>query len=197
MFTILSITPFVKNAPAGSNSADSITITPDGFVWVAYTNGADSTGASGSSTVVEYDSSGQPVTGQSYTIPGYVDGLKFNPNTGQIWALQNQDGNSTLTIINPATQSMSGPLSYGSGYVYGSNSGRGFDDVVFDGNNVFLSETNASAVGDPIIVELVNSNGNGLGAGSQRTLVTKTVLTDPSGPTGQPLILDPDLALSW
>jgi hypothetical protein len=27
--------------------------------------------------------------------------LKVNPVTGMVWALQNQDGNSTLSLINP------------------------------------------------------------------------------------------------
>ena len=81
----------VASAPAGDKSPDSITL-DNGFLWVAYTNGADSTGKSGHSTVVEYDPSGNVV--QTYNIAGYVDGLKLNPVTGDIWALQNQDGNS-------------------------------------------------------------------------------------------------------
>lgn len=163
-------------APVTSTMPDSITVAGNA-VWVAYTNGADSTGLFGDSTIVEYNLSGQIV--QSYNIPGYVDGLKVNPDGGDIWALQNQDGNSTLTIINPETGSVSDPLQYGSGYVYGPTSSRGFDDVVFDGNRIFLSETNPANPGDPTVVELLNGHGNGLGMGSQRPLVTnKTVLTD-------------------
>src|ERR1700730_7060067 len=99
----------LADAPNGSRSRDSITLA-NGDVWVAYTNGADSTGASGHSTVVEYDPSGKMV--HSYSLAGYVDGLKFNPVTGEIWALQNQDGNSTLSLINPVSQTVSGPLHY-------------------------------------------------------------------------------------
>jgi hypothetical protein len=73
-----------------------------------------------------------------------------------VWVLNNNDGNATLQFINPATRQVSAPLTYGSGYVYGANSGRGFDDVVFDGNRVFLSETNPANPGDPVIVELLN-----------------------------------------
>jgi DNA-binding beta-propeller fold protein YncE len=54
---------------------------------------------SGHSTIVEYDHSGK--IDHTYQISGYVDGLKFDPVTGEIWALQNQDGNSTLSIIDP------------------------------------------------------------------------------------------------
>jgi hypothetical protein len=39
-------------APAGSSAPDSITLA-NGDIWVAYTNGADSTGLSGHSTIVD------------------------------------------------------------------------------------------------------------------------------------------------
>jgi hypothetical protein len=57
------------------------------------------------------------------------------------------------------------------------SSSRGYDDVVFSDGKTFLSYTNP-ATGDPTVVELLNGEGNGLGSGSQRSLVTKTVLTD-------------------
>ncbi len=72
--------------------------------------------------------------------------------------MQNQDGNATLSLIDPSTQTVSAPLTYGSGYQYGPNSGRGFDDVAFKGNKVFLSETNPAVVGDAVIVQLDNGN---------------------------------------
>src|ERR1700751_4405887 len=96
-------------APANSSAPDSIALAGND-VWVAYTNGADSTGLSGSSTIVEYDRSGH--VEDTFQIAGYVDGLKFDPVTHEIWALQNQDGNSTLTLINPEERSVSQPLSY-------------------------------------------------------------------------------------
>src|ERR1700693_4694385 len=45
-------------APTGSARHDSITLA-NGDIWIAYTNGAASTGLSGHSTVVEYDHSGK------------------------------------------------------------------------------------------------------------------------------------------
>jgi hypothetical protein len=143
----------VATAPTGSKSPDSITI-GGGSIWVEYGNGADSTGASGSSTIVQYSMIGQ--VEHTYTITGLADGLKYDPTTGNVWVLLNNDGNSTLRFINPETQQVSGTLTYGSGYVYGANSSRGFDDVVFDGSRVFLSETNPVNPGDPVIVELLN-----------------------------------------
>ena len=114
-------------------------------------NGADSTGAGGSSTIVQYDKAGK--IEYSYSLPGSVDGLKLNPVTGELWALQNQDGNPTLTLIDPKTHAVSAPLSYAN-----SSPSRGYDDVVFEGNKVFLSYTNPVNPGDPTLVELVQGD---------------------------------------
>jgi hypothetical protein len=137
-------------APAGSSAPDSITLA-NGDIWVAYTNGADSTGLSGHSTVVEYDHSGK--IDHSYQISGYVDGLKFDPVTGEIWALQNQDGNSTLSIIDPEDHTVSKPLSYAV-----PSSTSGYDDVVFTHGKVFMSYTNPVNPGDPTLVQLTSGN---------------------------------------
>jgi hypothetical protein len=168
MPNIDSITQFAT-APGHATAPDSIT-TGNGFVWVAYTDGADSTGAGGHSTIVQYNSAGHIV--HTYTLQGYVDGLKFNPETGEVWALQNQDGNSTLSLIDPKRHTVTGPLSYKI-----PSSTRGYDDVVFRGDQVFLSYTNPpGTTGDPTVVMLTN------GDDPHGKLKTKTVLTD--GVTG-------------
>src|SRR6202035_1073081 len=133
--------------------------------FVEYGNGADSTGAGGSSTIIQYDNAGN--IEHTYTIAGSVDGLKYNPYTGQIWALQNQDGNSTLSLIDPVTHKVTGPLSYAN-----PSATSGYDDVVFEGNKVFLSYTNPNGAGDPTLVELVN------GDRPSDLLLTSTILTD-------------------
>jgi len=140
-------------APNGARAPDSIT-EGDGSVWVEYGNGASSKGGSGSSTIVQYSPTGD--LQHTYTIPGLADGLKYDPSTGNIWALQNQDANATITFIDPATQQVSAPLSYAPPYPYGDASTRGFDDVAFNGKSVFLSETNPANPGDPVIVKLTN-----------------------------------------
>jgi hypothetical protein len=167
----------LATAPAGSSAPDSITI-GGGSIWVEYGNGADSTGASGSSTIVEYGMTGE--VEHTYTITGLADGLKYDPATGDVWALLNNDGNATLRLINPATGEVSGTLKYGTGYVYGASSTRGFDDVVFDGDRVFLSETNPANPGDPVIVQLLN------GQAPFGTLQTTDVLS--FGDTGTNLV---------
>jgi hypothetical protein len=144
------------SAPTGSSAPDSITM-GGGSIWVEYGNGADSTGAAGSSTIIQYSLSGQ--IEHSHTITGLADGLKYDPTTGDVWALMNNDGNSTLVLIDPATNQVSTPLDYAPPYVYGANSSRGFDDVAFDGTRVFLSETNPANNGDPVVVQLSNGNG--------------------------------------
>jgi hypothetical protein len=150
-------------APANSSAPDSIALAGND-VWVAYTNGADSTGLSGSSTIVEYDRSGH--VEDTFQIAGYVDGLKFDPVTHEIWALQNQDGNSTLTLINPEERSVSQPLSYTV-----PSSMRGYDDVVFTHGKVFESYTNPVNNGDPVLVQITNGNDPDHG-----TLNTKSIL---------------------
>jgi len=149
----ISATVFATGAPISSTSPDSI-VYGDGSLWVSYQNGADSTGASGSSTVVRYSLAGTVVN--TWTIQGNVDGLRIDPS-GQVWALQNNDGNSALTVINPLTN-VTTPYTYGSTYTANGNAlGRGFDDAEFLNGKVYLSETNPSLGSDPIIVELTTA----------------------------------------
>ena len=119
----VSGTKTFASAPNGASAPDSIT-TEHGMFFVEYGNGADSTGAGGSSTIVQYDKAGE--VEHTYTIAGSVDGLKVNPYTGQIWALQNQDGNSTLTLIDTEGGTVSKAVPYAV-----KSATRGIDDVVF------------------------------------------------------------------
>ena len=144
-------TVFATGGAVGANSPDSVTF-GNNSLWVEYGNGASSTGGSGSTTIVQYGLNGSVL--HAYTIAGSVDGLKYNPNTGQVWALQNQDANSTLTIINPTTGTTS---SFTYGALYNSMSGtRGLDDVVFNGSQTFMSVTNPASGTDPVVVQLTN-----------------------------------------
>jgi hypothetical protein len=102
----------------------------------------------------------------TYSIPGLVDGLKFNPTTGIVWALQNNDGNATLSLINPTTHVVSGPLSYAV-----TSTARGYDDVAFLGGKVYLSYTNPVNPTDSVL-QILNNGNNPTG-----TLTTTSVLT--------------------
>jgi hypothetical protein len=77
---------------------------------------------------------GTPV--HTYTLPGHSDGLKVDPATHLLWAIQNEDANANLVIINPETHHQKlftfGPTLHGGGY----------DDLVFSGCKVFVSASN-------------------------------------------------------
>jgi hypothetical protein len=153
------LTVFAK-APAGLSAPDSIAVL-QGHVFVGYGDGHAPDGSDGlSSQVVEYQMDGNPV--HTYTVPGHNDGLKFDPTTNLLWALQNEDANSNLVIIDPETQEQTqytfGPTLHGGGY----------DDIVFRGCDVYVSASNpthnpnigpaivsASLVGNTVAVEPV------------------------------------------
>src|SRR5271169_3727722 len=94
-----NVQTFATGTALQTTSPDSVYFGA-GSIWVSYQNGADSTGKFGASTVVRYTPSG--VVQNTWSIPGNVDGLRIDPS-GLVWALQNNDGNSTLTTINPVT----------------------------------------------------------------------------------------------
>jgi hypothetical protein len=146
--TIDSIKVFAIGSAVGATGPDSVTV-GGGSVWIEYGNGADSTGAGGSSTIVQYNARSGAVQHTYAMISDLVDGLKIDPSTGLVWALQNNDGNSTLTLINPITHAVSAPLSYESPSLT-----RGYDDVAFDGSKVFLSYTNPASPSDPVVQQL-------------------------------------------
>lgn len=147
---IRRITTFASGTAVNATQPDSITLSKNS-VWVEYGNGADSTGLRGSSTIVQYKRNGQVL--YTYSIAGSVDGLKVDPRTGLVWALQNQDGNSTLSLIDPKKHTVTGPIPYAV-----TSSARGYDDVVFRGNQVFLSYTNPVLPTDPTIQLLQNGS---------------------------------------
>jgi hypothetical protein len=190
------ITTFATGAAVNATGPDSVALSRNS-VWVSYTNGADSTGLSGSSTIVQYKLNGE--VRHTYSIAGSVDGLKVDPRTGRVWALQNQDGNSTLTLVNPKTGALTGPISYAV-----TSATQGYDDVVFRGDQVFLSYTNPAAPTDPTIqllqngsnplavtpVLLMNATGTNLATGQTNQPTTQT---DPDSLKSTP---DGDLMLS-
>ena len=147
---VSDVTVLGTGTAVGGSKPDSITYA-NGDIWVEYGNGANSTGGSGFSTIVEYDRNGDVDT--TFHVAGSVDGLKYDKFTHRIWALQNQDGNSTLTIIDPITGAMTGPLDYAH-----TSHLRGFDDVIFTRHTVYLSYTNPVGAPDPVLVVLKEGN---------------------------------------
>jgi hypothetical protein len=122
------------SAPAGLSAPDSIAVTRD-RVFVGYGDGHKPDGSDGlSSQVVEFRMDGS--VAHVYNLKGHNDGLKVDSRTHLLWAIQNEDSNPNLVIINPVTHAAKqytfGPTPHGGGY----------DDVVFLGDKVFISASN-------------------------------------------------------
>jgi len=117
--------------PTGLSAPDSITFSSTN-IFVGYGNGGAPDGSGGArSNVVEYDFKGNLI--KNFTIVGHNDGLRFNPLTNQLWALQNEDGNANLAIIN---------LKTGAQTIYQVGTGPhggGYDDIDFNNKAVYLS----------------------------------------------------------
>jgi hypothetical protein len=179
-----TVSVFATSIPGVDFAPDSIAVL-DGHVFVGYGDGAAPDGSDGkSSTIVEYTLNGDMVT--TYTVPGHNDGLRTNPKTKRVWAMQNEDGSPNLVIIDPKNQTQRlytfGPTPHGGGY----------DDIVFRGDDVFVSASNPA------------NNPNNAPAIVKAELKGKTVVVTPvlSGtatatdiPTDTPVVLnlqDPD-----
>jgi hypothetical protein len=122
------------SAPNGLSAPDSIAVEGD-YIFVGYGDGHAPDGSDGlNSQVVQYNMDG--TVAYTYTVTGHNDGLKINPQTHLVWALQNEDLNPNLVIINPQThqqmQYYFGPTPHGGGY----------DDIVFKGCQVYISASN-------------------------------------------------------
>jgi hypothetical protein len=122
------------SAPKGLRAPDSIAVVGD-HVFVGYGDGNAPDGSDGKSTqIVDYSMDG--TVQYSYTVKGHSDGLKVDPSTHLLWALQNEDANANLVIINPKTHQKAlytfGPTLHGGGY----------DDLVFRGCKVYISASN-------------------------------------------------------
>jgi hypothetical protein len=122
------------NAPTGLSAPESVAVLGD-HVFVGYGDGHLPDGSDGlNSQVVEYKMDGSVV--HTYTVPGHNDGLKVDPVTHKLWALQNEDANANLVIIDTESHFQHlytfGPAAHGGGY----------DDMVFRGCKVYFSASN-------------------------------------------------------
>ncbi|HEV3263426.1 MAG TPA: hypothetical protein VG013_41710 [Gemmataceae bacterium] len=124
-----TVTTFATN-PSGSSQPDSIVV--DGAkVFVAYGNGVAKDGTDGkSSTIVQYTTAGTIV--QTFSVLGHNDGLKVDPETHLLWALQNEDGNPNLVVINPRTGKTTR-------YTLPAVNGGGYDDITFLRGKVYMT----------------------------------------------------------
>ncbi len=129
-----SLTTFAQSE-SGYFDPDSVTFNASN-IFVGYGNGGAPDGSGGAiSTIVEYDMTGKVIT--TFMVTGHNDGLRINPSDGTLWALQNEDANANLAVIDlksgkqTVTQFPS-PAPHGGGY----------DDLVFTKGATFISASN-------------------------------------------------------
>lgn len=124
-----NVSVFAQN-PANASSPDSIAVDGNN-VYVGFGNGTKSDGSDNlPTTIAQYTTSGQLVN--TFSVPGHNDGLRVDPITKLVYALQNQDGNPNLTTINSTTgveQTYNLPS---------INGGGGYDDVFFLNGQTFI-----------------------------------------------------------
>ena len=130
-----TITVFAKGVSGQYSAPDSIAVLGK-HVFIGYGDGNDPAGADGKSNqIVEYGLDGE--VEYIFTVVGHNDGLKVNPITHTLWAMQNEDASPNLVIIDPETHQQS---------VYTFNGaqahGGGYDDIVFRNGKVYFSASN-------------------------------------------------------
>jgi hypothetical protein len=130
-----SISVFAKGVAGQYTAPDSLAVTKD-HVYIAYGDGNDPTGEDGKSNmIVEYTKDGHKTF--SFAVIGHNDGLKVNPYTHTIWAMQNEDANPNLVIFDPKTREQRQ-------YVFAAPppNGGGYDDIVFRNGEAYFSASN-------------------------------------------------------
>jgi hypothetical protein len=153
----------------GYTDPDSVTFNASN-IFIGYGNGGAPDGSGNAmSTIVEYDMTGKVVT--TFTVVGHNDGLRINPADGSLWAIQNEDANANLVVIDLKTGKQTvtdfpSPAPHGGGY----------DDVVFTKGATFISASNPTPIPNtgPAIVS-VNLKG--------KTIKVTSVLTDNASAT--------------
>jgi len=124
-------------APEGLSAPDSIAVVGK-HVFVGYGNGHAPDGSDGlNSQIVEFAMDGS--VEHIFTVPGHSDGLKLDPVTRHLWALQNEDANPNLVIIDPKNRHQSAAFPFSA-----EPHGGGYDDIVFRGCKVYISASNPS-----------------------------------------------------
>jgi hypothetical protein len=121
-------------APPNLTAPDSIAVVHD-HVFIGYGDGHAPDGSDGkNSQVVEFSMDGTVL--HTYTVPGHSDGLKLDPITKRLWALQNEDASPNVVIIDTESQQQKV-------YHFASTPhGGGYDDIVFRGCKIFISASN-------------------------------------------------------
>jgi hypothetical protein len=128
-----SVSTFATSMKPHYYQPDSIAVWND-RVFIGYGNNAKPDGTFGSSTLVEYAMDGSVI--QTFKIKGHNDGLKVDPKTNLLWALQNEDAHPNLVILDPKNGRTKK-------YTFAKPAhGGGYDDIEFRGDEVYISASN-------------------------------------------------------
>jgi len=145
-----SISVFATGAAVSASTPTGMTY--DGtYIWTSYANTAAVNGSSGSSTIVEYDTSGNVLN--TYVVAGYVEGLRWDSSSGVVWAMQNPGGSPTVTTIKPGSGIVAGaPIPFAV-----EAATRGYANVDFSGSDIYLSYANPVNPTDPTIQQILSA----------------------------------------
>ncbi|HLZ67539.1 MAG TPA: hypothetical protein VKQ29_15005 [Aliidongia sp.] len=145
---------------AGSSQPDSIAAV-GATVWVGYGNTGAPDGTGGAkSQIVEYSTSGSVM--RVLTVAGHNDGLRYDPVRKKLWALQNEDANANLVLIDPSSGATE-LITFGK-----PPHGGGYDDIVFKEGNTYLSASNPT----------LDKNGNNTGPAIVRAVLRQNHTVD-------------------
>jgi hypothetical protein len=192
------ISIFAKS-PTGTTQPDSLAFWNEGVI-VGFQNHVAKDGSDGKfSTIVEFSLTGK--VRRIFHVKGHNDGLRV-VGDDDLWALQNEDANPNLVVIELRTGKMKthqfAPTPHGGGYddmvvkdgkVYITASNPNLDAM---GNNVFPALVRASLSGDNVLLEPVfhgNASATDIPSGNPVTLN----LTDPDSMSIDPrgnIVLD-------
>jgi len=124
-------------SPTCYYNADSLTNDAN-FVYVGYQNNGAADGSSGHGIVGKYARSGGAPLAFFGPFAGKIDGLRINPFSGQLWALNNEDGNTVFRIIDPSTRA----IVMQSALAANTPFGGGYDAFAFTPGATFMSASN-------------------------------------------------------
>jgi hypothetical protein len=179
-----TVSVFASGVAGSYTKPDSIAVLGN-RVFIGYGNGVSTTGSDGkSSTIVEYAMNGDIVN--TFSVVGHNDGLRIHPKTKKLWAMQNEDANPNLVIIEPKSGRQTvytfGPTPHGGGY----------DDIAFHGDDVFFSASNPAS-NPNLAPAVVKASFSGTTISVTETVNASAIATDV--PTDTPVALnlqDPD-----
>ena len=157
-------------------------------ILVGFGNGVAKDGSDGkSSTIVQYSLSGQ--VERTFSVKGHNDGLRLQPDTDKLWALQNEDANPNLVIIDLETgrQTL---------YTFPPPPHQGgYDDILFKGDQVFMTASNPTlnGAGVNLFPALVRVTLSGSTVNVVPVVYGNATATDiPTGTTVTLNLTDPD-----